>query len=74
MVPFDSVMMDIIPQQCWAKLANVTTLTLTVVSDLTLLKDDGTYWAKPSAHHLSKLTSIFGSVGICHQILTNTRI
>jgi hypothetical protein len=31
------------------------TLTLTEVSDLTLWKDDGTYWAKPLGHHLHRL-------------------
>jgi hypothetical protein len=52
---FDSTMMNVIPQQGWAKLSDVTTLTLAEVSDLTLLKDDGTYWDKPLAHHLRKL-------------------
>jgi hypothetical protein len=48
-------MMDVIAQQGWTELSNATTLTLTEVSNLTLLKDDGTYWAKPLAHHLRKL-------------------
>jgi hypothetical protein len=53
--PFDSIMMDVFAQQDWAEPSDVSTLTLTDVSDLTLLKDDGTYWAKPLAHHLCKL-------------------
>jgi hypothetical protein len=54
-VPFDSTMMDVMAQQGWAEMSNVTTLTLTEVSDLTLLKDNGTYWAKLLADHLCKL-------------------
>jgi hypothetical protein len=52
--PFDSTVMDVIAQRGWAELSDVTTLTLTEVSDL-MLSDDGTYWVKTLAHHLCKL-------------------
>jgi hypothetical protein len=48
-------MMDVISQQGWSELSDVTTLTLTEVSDLPLFKDDGAYWAKPLVHLLRKL-------------------
>ena len=51
----DSTMMEIILQQGWSDLTDVITLSLEDVGDLTLLKDDGSYSAKPLAIHVRKL-------------------
>jgi hypothetical protein len=51
----DSTIMQIIAQQRWSELSDVTTLTMDKVGDLTLFKSDGTYWAIPIAHHVRKL-------------------
>ena len=53
--PNDSTMMEIILQQGWSDLTDVITLSLEDVGDLTLLKDDGSYSAKPFAIHVRKL-------------------
>jgi hypothetical protein len=53
--PFDSTMMNVTSQQGWAELSDFARFTPTEVSDLTLLKDDETYLAKPLAHQLPKL-------------------
>jgi hypothetical protein len=52
---FDSAMLDVTAQKVLAELSNDSTIILTEVSDITLLKDDGTYWPIPFAHHLRKL-------------------
>jgi hypothetical protein len=50
-----STMQEIIIQQEWESLSDVTTLSLEDTGDLTLVKDDGSYLAKPLAHHVRKL-------------------
>ena len=53
--PSDSTMKEIIVQEGWTDLTDVTTLTLDDVSNLTLYNADGSYAAKPLAHHVRKL-------------------
>jgi hypothetical protein len=69
--PFDSTTMDVIAQQSWAEVSDDTTLTLTEVSDLKFLKDDGTYGAKLLAHHLCKLKCFLLYLWKCWDLLSN---
>ena len=53
--PEDSIMAEVIGQQQWSILSDVTMLTFDDIKDLVLTKDDGSYDAKPMAIHLRKL-------------------
>jgi predicted amino acid racemase len=51
----DSTMAEFIKQQAWTELSDVVTISLEEVADFRTLKDDGSYKAKPLAHHVRKL-------------------
>ena len=53
--PNDSTMIEIIDQQGWKTLSDVTTLTLDNAENLTLYNQDGSYAAAPLATHKRKL-------------------
>lgn len=53
--PNDSTMIEIIDQQGWRTLSDVTTLTLDNAENLTLYNQDGSYVAAPLATHKRKL-------------------
>jgi hypothetical protein len=50
--PDDSTMVKFIDQQGWTKLADVTMVGIDEIKDFATVKVDGTFEAKPMAHHL----------------------
>jgi hypothetical protein len=50
----DSTMTEFIKQQGWTELSDVVTVSLEEVADFRTVKDDGSYKAKPLAHHVRK--------------------
>jgi hypothetical protein len=52
--PDDSTMVEYIKQQGWTELTDVVTIQLDEVADFRTNNDDGSYKAKPMAHHIRK--------------------
>jgi hypothetical protein len=52
--PDDSIMTEFIKQEGWTELSDVVTITLDEVADFKTVNKDGSYKAKPLAHHLRK--------------------
>ena len=52
--PNDSTMVQIIAQQGWTDLTDVTMLTLDDVKDLVLVKTDGSFDSKPMTIHVQR--------------------
>jgi hypothetical protein len=50
--PNDSTMVEYIQRQGWSELTNVVTIQLDEVSDFQTSNNDGSYKAKPMAHHI----------------------
>jgi hypothetical protein len=68
----DSIMAEFIKQQGWTELLDVATSSLEEFADFQTVKDDGSYKAKPLAHHVQKFKGFLLFYNCQCQVLSTT--